>query len=70
MVIPLIVDPNYEIYSYLPGQFPTKYSKGNQYIFVAYHYNSNVILLEPMKNGTDAEIVISYAKLRNYLKDR
>ena len=49
MVIPLIVDPTDKIYSDLPGQFPTKYPKGNQYIFVLYHYDSNEILTEPMK---------------------
>ena len=67
MVIPLIFDPTEKIYSNLPGQFPTKFLKGNQYILVLYHYDSNKILTEPMKNITDAEIVRAYAKLRNYL---
>ena len=52
MVIPLIVDPIDKIYSDPPVQFPTKSSKGNQYIFVLYHYDSNEILTEPMKDRT------------------
>ena len=70
VVIPLIVDPTYKIYSDLPGQFTTKSPKGNQYILVLYHYDSNKILTEPMKNRTKAEIVRSYEKLSNYLIDR
>ena len=70
MVIPLIVDLTDKIYSYLPGQFTTKSPKGNQYILVLYHYDSNKILTEPMKNRTKAEIVRSYEKLSNYLIDR
>ena len=45
VVIPLIFDPTDKIYSDLPGRFPTKSSKGNQYIFVLYHCYYNVILI-------------------------
>ena len=70
MVIPLIVDPTDKIYLDLPGGFPAKSSKGNQYISVLYHYDYNVILTEPMKNRKDTEIFRSYAKLRDNLIDR
>ena len=70
VVIPLIFDPTDKIYSDLPGQFTTKYSKGNQYIFVLYHYDSNAILTEPMKNRTGSEIFREYAELSNYLISR
>ena len=69
MVIPLIVDPTDKIYLDLPGGFPAKSSKGNQYISVLYHYDYNVILTEPMKNRKDTEIFRSYAKLSDYLID-
>ena len=70
MVIPLIVDSADKIYSDLPGRFATKSSEGNQYIFVLYHYDYNLILTEPMKKITDTEIVRAYAKLINYLIDK
>ena len=70
MFIPLIVDPTEKIYSDLPGKFPTKYSKINQYIFVLYHYDYNAILTEPMKNRTGSEIFREYAELSNYLISR
>ena len=31
------------------GRFPVTSSKGNKYILVAYHYNSNTIHAEPLK---------------------
>ena len=68
--MPLIVNPTEKIYSDLPGRFPTKSSKGYQYIFLLYHYDYDAILTEPTKNRTDAEIVRAYAKPRNYLIDR
>ena len=70
MVIPLIVDLTETIYSDLPGQLPTQSSKVNQYIFVLYHYDYNVILSELMQNRTDAEIFRAYAKLSNDLINR
>ena len=32
------------------GRFPYRSSRGNEYIMVAYHYDANVILLQPIKN--------------------
>ena len=49
---------------------PTKYSKGNQYIFVLYNYDSNAFLTEQMKNRTDAEFFRAYSKLSDHLIDR
>ena len=65
MVIPLIVDPTYKIYSDLVGQFPTKASKGNQCIFVLYNYDYNAMLTGPMKKITGSEIIRAYAKPRD-----
>ena len=37
-------------YSDQTGRFPYQSSRGNNYIFVAYHYNSNAILITPLKD--------------------
>jgi hypothetical protein len=34
------------------GQFPVTSSRGNQYILVLYDYDTNAILMEPLKNCT------------------
>ena len=36
-------------YSDLCGKFPYCSSRGNNYIFVAYHYDADAILVEPLK---------------------
>jgi hypothetical protein len=45
-------------YTDLTGRFPHQSSRGNNYIFVAYNYDGNAILVEPMKNR-DAETIIT-----------
>ena len=40
----------------LTGHFPHCSSRGNNYILVAYHYDSNAILGEPLKNRQAATI--------------
>ena len=40
----------------LTGRFPFQSSRGNNYILVGYHYDSNAILAEPLKNRTASEI--------------
>ena len=37
-------------YMDLTGKFPSKSAHGNQYILVAYNYDANAILAEPIKN--------------------
>jgi len=44
------------------GKFPFKSQSGNQHLFVFYHYNSNYIHLEPMKNKSQAELLKVYSK--------
>ena len=40
------------LYTDLTGRFPIRYYKGNQYIFLAYVYDANAILVRAMKNRT------------------
>ena len=42
--------PKNKAYGDLTGQFPYKSSRGNAYIYVLYHYDSNAILVEPVPN--------------------
>jgi hypothetical protein len=65
-----IFEPTGQIYTDLPGRFPIRSSRGNQYIFVLYDYNSNAILAEPMKNGTGRVMVRAFKHLHAYLCDR
>ena len=37
------------IYSELTGRFPVEYYWGMQYVFIAYIYDENVILMRPIK---------------------
>ena len=37
-------------YMDLTGRFPKRSSQGNEYILVAYHYNTNLIKAIPIKN--------------------
>ena len=37
-------------YTDLTGRFPYQSSRGNNYVFVAYNFDGNAILIEPMPN--------------------
>ncbi len=52
-----------KIYIDQPGQFPKKSSHGNQYIMVLTKIDSNVILIEYMKNRTAGEMIRAYQVL-------
>ena len=45
------------VYSYLTGNFPIQSSQGNNYVFIAYHPDDNVILACAMKNRQAGTIV-------------
>lgn len=57
-------------YSDLTGRFPVVSSRGNQYIFIMYDYDSNAILAEPIKNRTAGEIVRACTTLHDLLTQR
>ncbi len=46
----------------LTGQFPTTSSQGNSYILVVYDFDSNGILIAPLKNRR-AEVILEAYKL-------
>ena len=45
------------IYSDLTGRFPLQSYAGMQYIFIAYIYDENYIIIRPMKNRSDASMI-------------
>ena len=55
------------IYSDLPGRFPVQSFRGQYYIFEAYVYIINVILLCCMKSRTDVCVVAAFKDIYDYL---
>ena len=37
-------------YTYLTGQFPYRSSRGNKYLLVGYHYDTDVVISQPLKD--------------------
>ena len=48
------------MYTDLTGKFPVRSYKNNQYVFVAYFYSLNAIIVRPMPNRTDASMVATF----------
>ena len=58
------------IYSDLACYFLVHSFSGTQYIFVAYAYTSYVILIKPMKEMTDADMVTIFKDIYKELEER
>ena len=58
---------NKTVYIDLAGKFPYCSFEGNKYIFVAYDYNSNAIIVRPMPNREAATIVSTFQGICNML---
>ena len=58
-----IFEPTEKNYSHLTGQFLVQSYRGNNYILVAYHYDSNNIVTTPLKNITGTCILNGMTKL-------
>ena len=41
-------------------QFPIKSQSGNQYVMIAYHKDTNLILVQPFKKKKDAHRIADY----------
>ena len=54
-------------YTDLTGHFPYQSSRGNTYIFVAYNYDGNAILVEPMPNREADTIILCWKKCHDHL---
>ena len=45
------------------GRFPQRSSRGNQYIFIGYHYNANAILALPLKDRNAATLTKAWTTM-------
>jgi hypothetical protein len=57
-----------QIYTDQTGRFPIPSSKGNNYLFILYEYDSNIIEGEPMKNRQGPSIIAAYKAVFKRLK--
>ena len=57
------------IYTDLTGKFPVRSHKGHQYIFVAYIYDANAILIRGMPNREAGTQVKAFQDIYKYLID-
>ena len=64
------VDLSGEIYTDQTRRFPVTSSKGNKYILVAYHNDSNTIHSEPLKTIPGLDLTSAYQKLHRLLTSR
>ena len=65
-----LFDAQHQIAMDLTGRFPVISSRGYRYILVVVDGDSNAILVEPMKNRSDAEYIRAYETIHAYLTER
>jgi hypothetical protein len=58
------------MYTNLPGAFPVRSFKSMQYIFVAYIYDLNAILVHAMPSKNDAAMITAFTKILAKLASR
>ena len=56
------------LYTDNTGRFPICSRSGNQYLMVAYHCDTNVILIEPFQTWEDRHRITSYTRIMTRLK--
>ena len=61
------VTPISKLYTDDTGCFPIHAYSGNQYIMIAYHCDSNLILAEPFSSRKDAHQLLAYNKIMQRL---
>ena len=66
----LAADTDSTVYTDLTGKFPVTSRLGNKYVMVLYHYDSNGVILRPMKNRSDDEALRVYADMYEFLEAR
>ena len=65
----LQVTPIIKLYTDDTGRFPIHSRSGNQYIMIAYHCNTNLMLAVPFKSGKDTHRLLAYDKIMQILRD-
>jgi len=64
------MDIHNTIYIDQTGKFSYSSKRGNNYIFITYSYDSNAILVRPLKNRKGPELLSKLEEIHNYLQDR
>ena len=64
------MDLSGKIYTDQTGMFPVTSSKGNKYILLSYHYDSNTIHAEPLNTRLGLDLTTAYKKLHSLLTKR
>ena len=59
--------PTGRTYSNLTGRFPIQSNRGTNYILVVYEYDSNAIIVRPLRNWTASEITRVFQSVIQYL---
>ena len=70
LVILKTVDMSGKSYADQTGRFPVTSSRGNKYILVTYHFDSNTIHAEPLKIRSGLDLTTAYQKLHSLLTNR
>ena len=65
-----IIDHKRQIAAYITGKFPVTSNRVNKYLFVLYYYDSNFILILPMKARADSEFIRVFTDLHENLLTR
>ena len=52
------------------GKFPMTSMQGNKYVLLLYHYDTNSILVRPLKNRSDETILEVYEEIYNELTEK
>eukprot|EP00804_Cyclotella_cryptica_P001782 CCRYP_018594-RA/>CCRYP_018594-RA protein AED:0.21 eAED:0.21 QI:0/-1/0/1/-1/1/1/0/556 len=66
----IVTEPISKLYTDDMGHFPTRSRSGNQYIMLAYHCDSNAILVEPFQSRHDRHRVAAHGRIMTRLRDR
>ena len=67
-VFAALIDHRAEIFTDATGPFPVVSSLGNKYVFLLYDYDSNYIMVQPVKDKKKATTVAAFKKQLNILK--
>jgi hypothetical protein len=63
MAAPLPTATTGKYYTNQTGRFPCTSSSGNNYVLIAYHYDCNCILAEPLPNHKANSIVAAHKRI-------
>ena len=66
----VVVVPVSKLYNDDMGRFPIFSRSGHRYIMLAFHCNSNIILIEPFQSRHDRHRIAAYSRIMTRLRER